>query len=74
MELEPHVIREDELDEFKCMLFASVISAENDEFTEDQKQEVIQRYNLNKDASDKDWEFIFEPVDKTGKLAKLFDI
>ena len=59
-----------ELEELRCFLFVSIISADNDEYTEDQKQEVIRRYELTKD--DPDWQFILEPVDETGKLAKLF--
>ena len=57
-------------DEIKYFTLASIISAENDRYTEDQKQEVIRRYELTKD--DPDWQFILEPVDETGKLAKLF--
>ena len=59
-----------DLEELRCFLFVSIISAENDEFTEDQKQEVIRRYELTKD--DPDWRFILEPVDETGRLAELF--
>ena len=61
-------------EELKCFIFGSIISADNDEFTEDQKQEVMHRYGLEKDVpfDDKDWEFILEPVDKEGKLLKLF--
>ena len=62
------------LEELRCFLFASIISADNDEFTEDQKQEVIRRFDLEEDIpfDDKDWEFILEPVDKDNKLLKLF--
>lgn len=59
-----------ELEELKNYLYVSIISADNEEFTEEQKQEVISRYELTKD--DPDWQFILEPVDETGKLAKLF--
>ena len=59
-----------ELEELRCFLFVSIISAENDEFTEDQKQEVIRRHELTKD--DPDWRFILEPVDETGRLGELF--
>ena len=55
-------------------VYASIISADNDEFTEDQKQEVIRRFDLEEEVpfDDKDWEFILEPVDKDNKLLKLF--
>lgn len=59
-----------ELEELKNYLYVSIISADNEEFTEDQKQEVIRRYKLTKD--DPDWQFILEPVDETGRLAELF--
>lgn len=53
-------------------MFVSIISADNDEYTEEQKQEVLNRYNLEEGVEDKNWDFILEPVDDTGKLAKLF--
>jgi hypothetical protein len=59
-----------ELQELKNFLFASIISADNDEFTEDQKQEVMRRYDLTK--GNPDWEFILQPVDETGRLKELF--
>ena len=61
-------------DELKYFIYASIISADNDEFTEDQKQEVIRRFGLEEEVpfDDKDWEFILEPVDKDNKLLKLF--
>lgn len=59
-----------ELEELKNYLYVSIISAENEEFTEEQKQEVIRRRELTKD--DPDWQFILEPVDETGRLAELF--
>lgn len=60
-------------DELKYFIYASIISADNDEFTEDQKQEVIRRFGLEEDVpfDDKDWEFILEPVDKDNRLLKL---
>ena len=63
-----------ETNELKYYLFASIISAENNEFTEEDKQEVIRRYDLEDDVEfdKKDWEFILEPVDNTGKITKLF--
>jgi len=61
-------------DELKYFIYASIISADNEEFTEDQKQEVIRRFDLEEDIpfDDKDWKFILEPVDKGDKLLKLF--
>jgi len=58
----------------KYLVYVSVISADNDEYTEDQKQEVISRYDADKkDFDHKDWKYIFEPVDDTGRLAKLME-
>ena len=61
-------------DELKYFMYASIISADNDEFTEDQKQEVIRRFVLEEDFpfDDKNWDFILEPVYKDDKLLKLF--
>lgn len=63
-----------EAEELKYFMYASIISADNDEFTEDQKQEVIRRFDLEEDVpfDDKNWDFILEPVDKDDKLLKLF--
>ena len=49
------------------LLYVSIISADNDEYTEEQKQEVISRHKISKN-----WDYILEPIDDTGKLAKLF--
>ena len=38
-------------DEIKYFTLASIISAENDRYTEDQKQEVIYRYELEKNKN-----------------------
>lgn len=54
--------------ELKMFVFASIISADNDEFTEEQKQEVISRHKERPE----DWEYIFENLPKKEKLIKLF--
>ena len=61
-----------EPEEIKYFTLASIISAENDHYTEDQKQEVIRRYELEKTQEEPNWEFVLEPVDNNGKLLKLF--
>ena len=48
----------------KSMLFASIISADNDEFSEDTKQEILDRYNKYKD--DDVWEYILSPLSNDG--------
>ena len=56
----------------KYLVYVSVISADNDEYTEEQKQEVIARYKADEEDFDhKNWNFILSPVDNTGKLAEL---
>lgn len=61
----------DDLSSMKCLVFVSIISADNDEYTEEQKQEVISRYDETKGLN-QDWKYVLEPVDSTGKLAELF--
>ena len=57
----------------KCLIYASIISADNDKYTEEQKQEVISRYDSSKGLN-QDWKYVLEPVDSTGKLAELFEL
>lgn len=49
-----------DLEQFKNLVYVSIISADNDEFglTEEDKQEIIYRRDLLKD----DWEMIFQPI------------
>ena len=61
-----------ELEELKNYLYVSIISAENEEFTEEQKQEVIKRYDEAREINTYNWEYILQPVDDTGKLVELF--
>lgn len=63
---------ETSLNNIKYLILGSIISADNDEYTEDQKQEVIRRYELEKTQEEPNWEFVLEPVDNNGKLLKLF--
>lgn len=63
----------DEMSSVQCLIFASIISADNDKYTEEQKQEVISRYDKSKGLN-QDWKYVLEPVDSTGKLAKLFEL
>lgn len=59
-------------EEVKSLVFANIISADNDEFTEDVKQEVIYRYDLEKDTAEIDWEFVLEPLGLDNRIAELF--
>lgn len=55
----------EDLVQLKCFVYTSIISADNDKYTESVKQEVMRRY---KDAGEDitnnnlDWEYIFEPL------------
>ena len=60
-----------EPEEIKYFTLASIISAENDRYTEDQKQEVIYRYELEKDEESPDWEFILETVGADNRILEL---
>lgn len=55
------------------LLLGFIISADNEKYTEEQKQEVITRYNEARETNKYNWEYILQPVDDTGKLAKLFN-
>lgn len=57
----------------KSLVLASIISADNERFTEEQKQEVITRFNESRKTNKYDWNYILEPVDDTGKITKLFE-
>ena len=61
-----------EPEEIKYFTLASIISAENDRYTEDQKQEVIYRYELEKEQERPDWEFILEPIGADNRILELF--
>lgn len=71
----------------KCFVFASIISADNDEFTEEVKQEIISRFNeSSQDKAAKDtkevsnawdgmnWEYILEPIGDKEKIDRLVNI
>ena len=56
-------------DELKCFVLGSVISADNDEFTEEEKQEVMAR--MNGGSLDQDWVYVFQPIKDEEKREKL---
>lgn len=58
----------------KYFVFASIISADNDLYTEEVKQDIIRRYDVYKDKGfDKtDWEYVLEPLgEDAGKYIQL---
>ena len=64
--------------DIKWLVYGSLISADNDNYTEEQKQESIRRYELSKSAvkegEDLDWNFILEPFEDTDSKNKLVDL
>lgn len=60
------------MDNIKALAYASLISADNDRYTEDQKQESMYRYELEKTATEPDWEFILEPFGVDNRIIDLF--
>lgn len=58
----------------KYFVFASIISADNDLYTEEVKQDIIRRYNAYRDKSfdETDWEYVLEPLGEDAeKYVKL---
>lgn len=58
----------------KYFVFASIISADNDEFSEDVKQEIISRYNSDEKWEDNDWEYVLEPIEDVDKRNRLISL
>lgn len=49
-------------EELMCILFASLISADNESLTEETKQEMIRRYEeARKSGEEIDWTYLLEP-------------
>ena len=61
-------------DSLKYFVFASITSADNDEFTEEVKQEILSRYNPDEKWEDHDWEHILEPIGDKEKIDRLVSI
>lgn len=74
-------------DSLKYFVFASIISADNDEFTEEVKQEIISRFDEQipdkaaKDAkevsnawNELNWEYILEPIGDKEKIDRLASV
>lgn len=58
------------MNELKNFIYVSIISADNDEFglTEDDKQEIIRRYDL-----EESWDNILEPIKDEKQREMLID-
>ena len=55
-------------EEMRNFLYVSLISADNDELTEDTKQELIKRY----EERPYDWKYILQPIEND-KIVELFE-
>lgn len=49
-------------EELMCFMFGSLISADNDELTEETKQEMISRYEEERKKEKIDWTRLMEPI------------
>lgn len=63
---------EQEINDIKYLVYASLISADNDKYPEDAKQESMYRYKLEKDNDEIDWAFVLEPFGADNRLLELF--
>lgn len=59
--------------ELMNILFASLISADNYELLEETKQEMISRYQKQREENkeDLDWEYITEPMDTDKRFQEI---
>lgn len=51
--------KREQLELLKNFIYISIISADNDEYTEETKQEIIRRYH---EADVNDWSYILDPL------------
>ena len=59
--------------ELKIFLFTSIISADNDELSEEVKQEILHRSgDLNFDTAD--WKYILEPIEDEVYRNKMIEL
>ena len=63
-------MKDQALEELRNYIYASIISADNDEFnlSEDDKQEIIQRRRMGST-----WEYILEPIKDEKQRKMLID-
>lgn len=67
-----------EQNDIRALVYGTLISADNPNYTEEQKQESMRRYGLatagEKDWNKLDWEFILEPFETPDSKNKLIDL
>jgi len=60
--------------DLKYIVFAGIISADNESYTEETKQDIIHRYDKYKECEfdDVDWEYVLKPLGEDAeKYVKL---
>jgi len=60
--------------DIKWLIYGSLISADNPQYTEEQKQESMRRFELSKSLDEIDWEFVLEPFEDGKGVNKLVDL
>lgn len=62
--------------QLKYFVMASIISADNDNYTEEVKQQIISRFNEHKQSNwdDYDWEYILEPIGDKDEISKIIEL
>lgn len=64
-----------EMEQLTCIVFASIISTDNEDYTEEVKQEMMRRYDEFKHCGNPDWAYILEPTGSDAdKYLKLFGV
>lgn len=62
----------------KYLVFANIISADNDAYTEEVKQNIMSRYDKyrhdSEDWDSYDWEYILDPIGDKEKIQRLVKI
>lgn len=62
-------------EELMCILFASLISADNESLTEETKQEMIRRYEeARKSGEEIDWAYLLEPSEAKREKQRRKDL
>ena len=62
------------MNDLQCFIFASIIRADNDDYDEATKQNIMRRYDKFKDSRDYNWEYILEPIKETEHYEAYLDI
>ena len=61
------------MNQLRNFFYASIISADNDDLTEEEKQAIIQRTDP-KNLDNTDWDYALEPIKDIGKRDKYIKV